>query len=154
MEAPQTKDIPACRVIAINHTGSHDEIGDMYRKLIQWAKEKNVESAGSMFTVFLSNPENFSDRSGEFEVCMPVSGDVQAEGDVTLKDIEPCTAASVVVEGCYERIPARYVELLAWLPIQGLTPAGYPREIYLKGPKKDGSGNPDEFQTEILIPVE
>lgn len=154
MEAPQTKDIAPCRVISINHSGSHDDIGDVYRRLIQWANEKNVESAGSMFTVFLSNPEDFSDRSGEFEVCMPVSEDVQAQGDVTVKDIDSCTAASVVVEGPYERIPARYVELLAWLPIQGLTAVGHPREIYLKGPKKDGSGNPEEFQTEILIPVE
>jgi effector-binding domain-containing protein len=50
-------------------------------------------------------------------------------------------------------MPAHYAEFLAWLDIEGETPAGPPREIYIAHPGPDGSGDPETFRTEIQFPV-
>jgi effector-binding domain-containing protein len=61
--------------------------------------------------------------------------------------------ASVTVKGPYAQIPAHYTEMLAWLSAEGWEIDGPPREVYIKRPKADGSGDPAAFVTEIQFPI-
>ena len=151
MEAPDRKQCPAQTVIAIEHRGSHDDIGGVYRQLMEWAKTKGVGVTGPGLTIFLSPPEQFDPQSGVFEVCMPVAAAPEADGEVKVKELPACTVACTTVTGPYSEIPAHYTEMLAWLSMEGLEIAGPPREVYIKHP---GSVCCDkELVTEIQFPV-
>ena len=153
MDAIETKKVPTQRVAAIQHTGAHAEIGSVYHDLYEWLGGRNVQPAGQPFTTFLSPPTEFDPASGIFEVCMPVGPDVEGEGRVKVKTVPSCTVAFGVVKGPYDQIPAHYTEMLAWLSAEGMEVSGPPREVYIKRPGPDGSGDPNEFVTEIQFPI-
>jgi len=153
MEAPQEKQLAAQTVIARTHRGSHDDIGQVYHELYEWARERDVKLAGNGFTVFLSPPEEFNPRSGVFEVCLPVESPPTGDAEVSVKEVPACTVAAAVVTGPYEDIPAHYTEMLAWLSVEGLEVAGPPREVYIKRPDARGGGDPGESVTEIQFPI-
>jgi effector-binding domain-containing protein len=153
MEALEKKIIPAQTVISIQHTGAYDEIGAVYHKLHQWAAKHAVRAAGSGFTIFLISPNEFDPASALFEVCIPVEGTVQGDAEVKVKKLSAMSVAASQVKGPYNQIPAHYTEMLAWLDAQGWEVVGPPREVYVKRPQADGSGDPSQFVTEIQFPV-
>ena len=154
MEALQRKQVSAQPVICMQHTGAHDEIGEVYHQLHQWAEAHNAAIVGPGITIFLSSAQQPGPASGSFEVCLPVSGEVRGDQQVAAKELPACTVAFATITGPYHEIPARYDEILAWLSVQGLEPSGPPREVYLKHPDAGGGGEPAEFVTEIQFPVE
>jgi effector-binding domain-containing protein len=153
MDALQRKQIPAQTVISIQHTGAHDEIGAVYHQLHQWAKRKNVRTTGNGFTIFLTPPNEFDASSALYEVCIPVEDEPAGDTKVQVKKLPARTVAFSVVKGPYGQIPAHYTEMLAWLDAQGWEVRGAPREVYIKRPQADGSGDPSGFVTEIQFPV-
>jgi effector-binding domain-containing protein len=153
MEEPTRKKLEPMTVICRQHQGSYDEIGGVYGELYEWARSNGVNTAGDGFTVFLSPPSELDWNSALFEVCVPVESAPEGHPDVSVKEIPGCAVASAVVKGPYSEIPAHYTEMLAWLSTMGLAVAGPPREVYLKRPGADGSGDPEEFLTEIQFPI-
>lgn len=153
MDALEKKNIPAQTVIYIQHSGAHNEIGSVYHKLNQWASRNGVKPAGNGFTIFLHAPNEFDPSSALFEVCLPVSGEVKGDAQVKVKKLPEMTIAYSQVTGPYENIPAHYVEMLAWVDAQGWETAGSPREVYIKRPHADGSGDSSQYVTEIQFPI-
>ena len=153
MEAPETKRCEGQTVISMEHHGSHDEIGQVYHELHEWARQHNVKVKGSGLTSFLSPPEKADPRSGVFEVCLPVPSAPEGDTKVTVKELPACTVAYVTVEGPYAEIPGHYTELLAWLQVQGREIAGPPREVYVKRLDARGGADPGECVTEIQFPI-
>ena len=154
MEAPEVKAFDAQTVISMEHTGSYDEIGQVYHRLYDWARSNHVTVKGPGMTTFLVPPNEFDAGTAVYDVCLPVAGEPTGDSEVTVKEIPACTAACVTVKGPYSEIPGHYTELLAWLSVEGLTVAGHPREVYVKRPAKAGEGGPDDFVTEIQFPIE
>lgn len=154
MEALQRKQVPTQQVICMQHTGTHDEIGEIHRQLHQWAEAHNAAVAGPGITIFLSSAQQPGPAFGRFEVCLPVSGEVCGDEAVAAKELPACTVAYTTVKGPYQEIPAHYNEILAWMAVQGLEPSGPPREVYLEHPDAGGGGDPAEFVTEIQFPVQ
>jgi len=153
MLAPQKKAIEAQTVISMQHTGAHDEIGSVYHELYEWARHYDVAVTGPGLTTFLCPPNKFDPESALFEVCLPVAAGTQGDNKVTVKELPACTVACTEVEGPYDKIPAHYTEMLAWLTAEGWETAGPPREVYIKRPGADGSGDPNAFVTEIQFPI-
>jgi effector-binding domain-containing protein len=151
MEEPTVKALPARTVIAMDHHGSYDDIGGVYRALHRWAGEHGVTPTGKGLTVFVDPPERFDPRSARFEVCLPVEGAVEGDAEVTVKELPACEVASVTVTGPYGEIPAHYTEMLAWLDYRGWQVGGQPREVYRKRPA--GAGAPGDYETEIQFPI-
>ena len=153
MDEPARKKLEPATVVCRQHQGSYDEIGKVYHELYDWARAHDVKTAGDGFTVFLSPPSELDWHSALFEVCVPVEDAPGGLTDVSVKEIPGCEVASAVVKGPYSEIPAHYTEMLAWLSAMGLAVTGPPREVYLKRPRADGGGDPEEFLTEIQFPV-
>ena len=153
MEAPQRKHVASQTVAAIRHNGAYRKIGAIHHKLYQWAHEAGIRPTGPAFTVFLAPPDQVSWDAGEFEVCLPVPSDTPGTAEVPVRQEPASDVLAVVVQGPYREIPAHYAEFLAWLSIDGIEPAGPPREIYLVHPGPDGSGDPKAFRTEIQFPI-
>ena len=150
---PELKDFPACRVIAMDHRGRHDDIGEVYRGLAAWAESHGVKIAGPGMTVFLSPANEAMPETALYRVCLPIEGDARAEGDVRVLDLPTCKAYAYLYQGPYSAIGAKYTELMAWVSAQGWQPAGPPFEIYRRHPMPDGSVPPNEYLTEICAPV-
>jgi len=153
-EAPELKSMPATRVIAMEHRGAYDEIGAVFGRLSDWAKQKGVEIAGKGRTVFLDPPSEIIPESARYLVCLPVSGEVEGDGEVEVRDLPAQKVYAYVHKGPYREIPAKYTELLAWVSSRQYEVSGRPFEVYLKHPAHDGRGEPDAFVTEICLPVE
>jgi effector-binding domain-containing protein len=153
MEAPKRKNVGPHTVACIEHTGPHDEIGQVYHELFAWAARAGAQPAGQPFTVFLEPPGEMDWAAARFEVCLPVREGATGSGNVQVKTLPATDVLSVVVEGPYSEIPAHYAEFLAWIDWQGASIAGPPREVYLVHPGPDGAGDPATFRTEIQFPV-
>lgn len=150
MEQPQRKSLDAQTVLSIEHVGPYDEIGNVYHRLFSWAQQARVEPTGQAFTVFVEPPDQLDWNAGHFEVCLPVAQGTQGGGEVRIKTLPATEVLSTVVEGPYSEMPAHYSEFLAWLAVEGTTPAGPPREVYLVHP---GSPRPEKLKTEIQFPI-
>jgi len=153
MEAPQRKHIGPLTVACVEHRGPYADIGRVYGTLYGWAHRQGIVPAGPAFTRFLESPGELNWAAGRFEVCLPVARGVQGSGSVQVKDLPATDVLAVVVQGPYGEMPAHYAEFLAWMSVEGETPSGPPREIYLVHPGPDGSGDPKTFRTEIQFPV-
>ena len=154
MESLQNKTLDAVKVVYLQHTGAHADIGKVYHELHAWLREKGVPAAGPGMTVFLTPPSEYDAASAVFEVCVPVIGDLAGDGKVSCKELPACTVACATVTGPYHEMSAHYSEILAWLSAQGMEVAGPPREVYIKHPGAQGGGDPAEFVTEIQFPIE
>ena len=87
----------------------------------------------------------------DFEVGVPVSSPVVAEGRVK-PGLRPASeVARTVHHGAYEGLHAAWGELGAWIAAQGYTPAGDLWECYLVGP--ESSPNPADWRTELNRPL-
>ena len=150
---PELKDIAAQQVICIEHKGAYAEIGAVYRKLAAWAAEKKVKVSGKGRTVFLDPPSEIIPESARYQVCLPVEGAVKGDSQVKVTRLPAQKAYCYVYQGPYDKIGAKYSELLAWMSVQQLTPAGAPFEVYVKAPKADGSVAAKDLVTEICVPV-
>jgi effector-binding domain-containing protein len=153
MEAPQRKPIGPQTVAFLEHKGSYDEIGRVYGRLFTWARRAGLAPAGAAFTCFLEPPAALNWAAGRFEVCLPIPKGAQGSAGVRVKDLPATDVLATVVQGPYSEMPAHYAEFLAWMSVNGETPAGPPREIYLVHPGPDGSGDPKSFRTELQFPV-
>jgi len=153
MEAPEHKAIAEQRVICLPHRGRYDDIGALFRALYVWADEHEVEVVGPGFAVFRAAPKPEEPDAAEFDVCLPVAGEPEGDARVQVRRLPACTVASATVKGPYGQVTRRYTELYAWLSAEGLSAAGPPREVYLKHPGADGSGDPETYVTEIQIPI-
>ena len=154
MQEPQIKRFDAQTVLSIRHTGSYDEIGQVYHELYNWAREHDVKLTAPGFTVFLVPPSEFDPASAVFDVCLPVDGRPEPDARVKVQQIEASTVASVTVKGPYAQVPARYSELLAWLSVMGRDIVGPPREVYIVHPGTKDEGDRSQFITEIQFPIE
>lgn len=153
MKAPTKRRLEAQTVITMEHAGSYDEIGGVYRELHEWARRHNAKVTGRGMTIFLSPPSEFDPKSALFEVCLPVESVPKPDPSVTVKTIPACTVAAIRVKGPYSKIPAHYSELLAWLNVEGWEIAGPPREVYIKRPAPDEVGSEEDYITEIQFPI-
>lgn len=153
MQAPQKKEVQEETVIFMQHAGSYDEIGRVYRELYEWARENNVKVKGNGFTIFIRPPNEVDSASALFEVCIPVESAPSTDARVEVKSVPRCTVAYVTVKGPYDQVPAHYTEMLAWLSAEGWEIAGAPREVYIRRPDSHGRGDPEEFLTEIQFPI-
>jgi len=153
MEQPVVKSVPPRTAICIEHTGSYDQIGTVYRQLREWARKKGVKVTGPGTTIFHTPPSEHGSESAVFEVCLPVEGEPAGEGKVRVRRLAGGMVASVRVTGPYSQVPAHYTEMLAWLSSQGLEPSGAPREVYVRRPDASPGGGSESFLTEIQFPV-
>lgn len=154
LSAPELKDIPAQRVISMEHKGAYEEIGDVHRRLAAWATERGVRVAGKGRTYFLDAPREGIPEAARYMVCLPVEGDVEGDEDVKVQNLPAKKVYAYQHQGPYSQIPAKYAELMAWVSVQQYQVVGPPFEVYLKAPRADGGVAPEECLTEICLPVD
>jgi len=53
--------LPGGKIIVGTHMGPYDRLHETYRKMMEWAAEKELKPAGRMWEVYLTDPEKEKD---------------------------------------------------------------------------------------------
>ena len=104
--------------------------------------------------VYLNDPATVAPGDALWELWAPIE---QAAAEIgpddqglAIKCIPAMTIATTIHKGPYDQVGPAYERLTTWITEQGLHPSGPPMEAYLNDP---GEATPDEYLTEIMIPV-
>jgi DNA-binding transcriptional MerR regulator len=92
-------------------------------------------------------------EDADFEACMPISQQKQVPG-IDVRELPECRAVTLVHKGPYEQLGRSYARVLKYMHDKGLKMQIPTREIYVKGPGMIFKGNPNNYLTEIQIPVQ
>lgn len=106
-----------------------------------------VSPAGPPFVIY----HQFGPQEVDAEVCVPVSGPVEACGRIRARIIPAMTVARTLHVGPYEELGGAYIALDAWIERGGLEAVGPLQERYLNRPGDEVM--PADYQTEIEIPI-
>ncbi len=95
----------------------------------------------------------YRDRGADVEVAVPLASRLRGSTRVAVHELPgSATAASLVHPGGYDRMPAAYRALTAWMQTNGYRAAGPNREIYLQG--FESGADPNTFITELQLPIQ
>jgi effector-binding domain-containing protein len=108
---------------------------------------QGVAAEGPWFTHHLT----FDPQTFDFEIHVPVTAPVQAEGRVKPGEWPAMKVARAVYRGRYDWLPTAWVEFNAWVSAEGLKPAPDLWEVYASGP--DASPDPAAWRTELYRPL-
>ncbi len=95
----------------------------------------------------------YRDRGADVEVAVPLASRLRGSARVAVHELPgSATAASLVHAGGYDRLPAAYKALMAWMQTNGYRAAGPNRELYLQG--FEVGADPSSFVTELQFPIQ
>lgn len=95
----------------------------------------------------------YKEEGADFEPCVPVRKGSDGDG-IRVRELPGCRCLSLVHKGPYETLRESYARLFRAAAERGLAVKLPTREIYRKGPGMIFKGNPRNYLTEILLPVE
>lgn len=145
--AVNIKEVTPIRVACIRYKGRYDEMGHYIGELFKVVKGN---AAGPIMALY--HDEGYLEEGADIEVCVPVKKDVAGK-DVTVKTLDGGKFASAVHAGPYEQISDSYKVIVDFMQEKGIRTAVPSREIYVKGPGILLKGNPEKYETEILMKV-
>lgn len=143
----EVKTIQEVSVISVRYKGAYSDVGKYIGTLFRAAKDK---VCGPSFNLYYDNDCR---EEADIEICLPVSGVVSAEG-VTYKTLPAVKALTTTHIGSYETISQAYKAALDYAHVNNMNLTIPTREVYIKGPGMMFKGNPDKYETEIVLPVE
>jgi len=130
---------------------SYDKQKVLWDELENFLMQHNVKPAGACLTIY-HDPE-YKEHDVDLEVCEPVNARLPEHPRIKAKQLSAIeTAACAIHKGNYTGFGQTYTELMRWLEANRYRITGPIREVYLRS--VDDTRNPDEFVTEIQVPVE
>lgn len=140
-------------VAFMKYQGPYSEIPRVFEMVRNWIQEKGYDVVGSPRTVYYNNPQEVPPESLLWEIQWPIAEEVPASptpGKIKIKPLPPEKVVFTYYKGPHEEVGKVYGMLYRWLGERGYFPAGPPREICLRDPKKT---KVKELLTEIQIPI-
>lgn len=135
--------------------GDYSQTPAGYTRLYEWVGRHGLQPSEAPLAVYLTIPGETPPEEWAWELWAPVKGDVaEAEPDdagVGVKHVPGHEVLSALYQGPYDGVEPVYNEMWQWIGSNYYEPDGPPMERYLNGP--DEVSSPDEFLTEILMPV-
>jgi len=143
----EVKEVEALTVVSIRYKGSYSDVGEHIGKLYKAAKS---QVAGDVFNCYYDNEYK---EIADIELCLPIKGNV-VSSEVTVKKMPPIKALCTTHVGDYSTLNLAYKAVMDYAAKEGLVCTLPSREIYHKGPGMVLKGNPDKYETEIMIPIQ
>lgn len=136
------KQIPSQQVVSLTrHTKVHkldSTIAETVSALRALLQRQNAEAKDAPLGIF--HGEITEQDDGPLEICLPVYGNVRAEGDIQVKQLQGGNAACVMTLGVQTDFPtilAAYDAAADWIQNHGYQIAESPREVWHNGPGED-----------------
>ena len=143
----EVKHIPAVKVASIRFKGKYSDCGKYIGKIFKVIKG---DAEGEPFNCYYDGRYQ---EDADIECCVSVSKKIY-DSEVTVKELPLIKALTTIHTGTYESINMAYKAILDYSlenNINCLTPS---RERYIKGPGMIFKGNPNNYITEIIVPIQ
>lgn len=144
------KSVPATKVASIACQGPYSEIGPHFGELFSWLGEKEIQPAGPPMGIFHDDPEKVAPEECRYEVCVPVTGEVEGDERVVIKELPETEVVSLLYQGPYEDVAPSWSKMFSYIYRNNYEPTGAGMEVYLNSPEEVPE---DSLLTEIRIPV-
>jgi RNA polymerase sigma factor (sigma-70 family) len=132
----ETKDMPAQQTIYMTRDSyirdlqAHLDGG--IKSLTVYAQQERAQVAGLPLAIYHGHVRE--DQHAPVEICLPVTGDIQATIEIAVKELPPARVAYTVItmrQSIYPGALKAYVAIEEWITSHGYSVADAPREIYL-----------------------
>jgi effector-binding domain-containing protein len=152
IDTPQIVESPQQRTAAIHVTIARSGIAQVFapavNELISVLHEQGVGPTGPLLSYHLKLPSDVFD----FEIALPVSGDVKPGGRVAASAVPACKVARSVYRGPMEGLGTAWGELRNWVEANGHVGKPLMWESYLVGPGSES--DPSKWQTQLNWPLQ
>lgn len=145
----ETKEIAPVNVLSIRYSGVHSDVGIHIGRLYKNAK---AMSCGAPFTFY--HDEGYK-KIADIEICIPIKGGnpIIVDKDICYRQLPGIRAICTLHNGGYDKLNIAYKNILDYAAKEKLVCEIPSREIYHKGPGSIFKGNPDNYVTEIIVPI-
>jgi RNA polymerase sigma factor (sigma-70 family) len=132
----ETKDMPAQQIIYMTRDSyirdlqAHLDGG--IKSLTVYAQQERAQVAGLPLAIYHGSVRE--DQHAPVEICLPVTGDIQATIEIAVKELPPARVAYTLItlrQSIYPGALKAYEAIEEWITSHGHTVAARPREIYL-----------------------
>lgn len=143
----EIKDLPPLKIAAVRMHAPYSECGQGFSKIGKafW----NQICGPALLLVYDMDYQDIAN----YEACMPVKGG-RSQGDIEVRELPAVRCVSLLHKGPYEQLGRSYQKALAYVRERKLEIKSPCREAYLKGPGMFFRGNPQNYLTEIQLPIE
>lgn len=140
MTGIKIKTIKPQKLAYIEHTGDYSSIpyDNYYEKLYAWAKEKKIRPGFKALGIFHDDPEKTPPELCKSEICIPIVGEAEDEGEIKVKELPSMEVAQIKHKGSSSEYQNTYKTLNEWITQNGYELAGPSMEVYSKKPKTEG----------------
>lgn len=140
MAGIKIKTIKPQKLAYIEHTGDYSSIpyDTYYEKLFAWAKEKKVRPGFKTLGIFHDDPEKTPPEQCKSEICLPIVGEAEPEGEIKIKELPTMEVAQIKHKGSSKEYKNSYETLNEWIVQNGYEWTGPSMEVYSKKPKMQG----------------
>jgi DNA-binding transcriptional MerR regulator len=143
----EIKDILAVKVATIRYVGKYNEVGKSFSKIYKALKG---DTNGNPFNCYYDG--EFKEEA-DIEACVPTAKQV-CDSEIIIKVLPQIRAISTTHVGTYESINLAYKAIFDYAQENNISCKVPSREIYIKGPGMIFKGNPNNYITEVIIPIE
>ena len=147
------KDLPAQHVAVVReHTAMAtigEDIAGGFATLGAAVGKAGATMTGAPFLVMHDVIDE--ETSGDIELCFPLAGAFEGEGEVRGEELPAVTVASTIHRGPSDEVGPAYHTLTGWIQEHGHEVAGPPREVYLTDPQE--TPDPADYLTEVEFPI-
>ena len=151
----EIREVTPTRGISIHMKTRMDEIGDKFGEampeLVEVLKANDAAPGGNDFAAYPD--EEFDPQNMSIVIGISTNADIAPQGDgIEIREFGGGRSIVATVEGPYDGMSQAWQEAWAWLAEHGHTSRGTAYELYRIGHAE--SSNPEEFVTDIIIPIE
>ncbi len=150
----EVKKLERTRVAFVRHVGPYHEVGETWERLCDWAgKECLFGDEHRYFGASYDDPEITDSARLRYDACVTVAGEVQADGEIGVREIPAGRYAVALHVGPYENFSGTYAAIYRdYFAESGKEPGAPPcLEFYLNDPN---GTEPEDLLTEVWVPIE
>lgn len=146
------KEIPSYKVVSRRKiVESYSNEIELWAELGEFCLKNNLEPEDAPFAIY--HDADYKEQDVDIEVAMPVSVLRDNQNKYVFRETENIPqAASLLYTGKYENIDDSFFYLSKWIEENGFRFCGKTRQVSIRGAWNEP--NPDNYQVEIVMPVE
>lgn len=146
--AVEQKSIEPMLVAGIRMKGKYSDCGTGFSRL---GKAIGRYISGKPLCLYYD--DEYREEDANFEPCFPIRKRIEVEG-ILVRELPGCRCLSLMHQGHYDQLGRSYAKILKYAGEQHAKINLPTREVYVKGPGMIFKGNPKNYLTEILLPLQ
>jgi len=144
----EEKSIEPMLVAGIRIKGKYSDCGGIFSQL---GKVVGRHISGEALCLYYDG--EYREEDANFEPCFPIRKRVDAEG-ISIHELPAARCLSLIHRGPYDQLGRSYARILKECAELKSVLSLPTREVYVKGPGMIFKGNPKNYLTEILLPLQ